>query len=117
VRAGWSVICELASRLGLDLGVGSPASASQALFDRVPFYEGLTLEEIGGRGVRWQERPAAARAPASGAIPQTAGPGPDGGPAEGEAAEMAGFRSLWDAPEVEASPALEFLAPVRELVA
>ena len=27
---------------------------------RVPFYAGLTLEEIGGRGVRWQAREAAA---------------------------------------------------------
>ena len=32
------------------------AMASQQLFDAVPFYAGLTLEEIGGRGVRWQER-------------------------------------------------------------
>jgi NADH-quinone oxidoreductase subunit G len=31
--------------------------ASQQLFDAVPFYGGLTLEEIGGKGVRWQERP------------------------------------------------------------
>ena len=30
--------------------------ASQQLFDAIPFYAGLTLEEIGGRGVRWQER-------------------------------------------------------------
>jgi NADH-quinone oxidoreductase subunit G len=33
--------------------------ASQQLFDAVPFYAGLTLEEIGGKGVRWQERPEA----------------------------------------------------------
>ena len=33
--------------------------ASQQLFDAVPFYAGLTLEEIGGKGVRWQERDAA----------------------------------------------------------
>ncbi len=33
--------------------------ASQQLFDAVPFYAGLTLEEIGGKGVRWQDRPAA----------------------------------------------------------
>ena len=34
--------------------------ASDALFDAVPFYAGLTLDEIGGRGVRWPERDAAA---------------------------------------------------------
>jgi NADH-quinone oxidoreductase subunit G len=53
------VIAELAARLGLDLEVPSVRVASQQLFDAVPFYAGLTLEEIGGRGVRWQERPQA----------------------------------------------------------
>ena len=33
--------------------------ASRRLFEAVPFYAGLTLDEIGGRGVRWQEREAA----------------------------------------------------------
>jgi NADH-quinone oxidoreductase subunit G len=58
-RAGWQVIAELAERLGLDLGVRNEKMASEQLFDAVPFYAGLTLEEIGGRGVRWQERPQA----------------------------------------------------------
>ena len=58
-RTGWQVIAELSERLGLDLGVRDSAMASQQLFDAVPFYAGLTLEEIGGRGVRWQERPEA----------------------------------------------------------
>ncbi len=58
-RAGWQVLVEVAARLDLDLGVLSGSMASQQLFDTVPFYEGLTLEEIGGRGVRWQERDAA----------------------------------------------------------
>ncbi len=53
------MIAELAQRIGLDLDVLSGAMASQQLFDAVPFYEGLTLEEIGGRGVRWQERETA----------------------------------------------------------
>ena len=57
--AGWQVLVELASRLGLDLGVLSGSMASQQLFDAIPFYAGLTLEEIGGRGVRWQERETA----------------------------------------------------------
>jgi NADH-quinone oxidoreductase subunit G len=57
--AGWQVLVELASRLDLDLGVLTGSMASQQLFDAVPFYEGVTLEEIGGRGVRWQERESA----------------------------------------------------------
>ena len=58
-RTQWRVIAELASRIGLELDVVSGTMASQQLFDAVPFYAGLTLEEIGGKGVRWQERPAA----------------------------------------------------------
>jgi NADH-quinone oxidoreductase subunit G len=126
VRAEWRVIAELALRIGLDLDVLSGTMASQRLFDAVPFYAGLELEEIGGRGVRWQERDAAAAFPAAdaavasgagsaradeGAKPSlraepgvTLEPGPDG-------ADFAGWRSVWDAPEVEYSPALEFLFP------
>ncbi len=55
-RPGWRVIAELSLRLGTDLDVYDAKEASQQLFDSVPFYAGVTLEEIGGRGVRWQER-------------------------------------------------------------
>ncbi len=58
-RAQWQLITELASRIGLDLEVLTAPMASQQLFEAVPFYAGLTLEEIGGKGVRWQDRPAA----------------------------------------------------------
>jgi NADH-quinone oxidoreductase subunit G len=57
-RPGWRVIAELSLRLGTDLDVYDVKKASQQLFDAVPFYAGVTLEEIGGRGVRWQEREA-----------------------------------------------------------
>jgi NADH-quinone oxidoreductase subunit G len=135
VRAEWRVLVELSLRLGLDLEVLDPREASQQLFDAVPFYAGLTLEEISGRGVRWQEREAAAAFPAAGVeLERTAGArhGSDGaaegtaeGAAEGaasaardpeQAAQAAGYRSIWDAPEVEHSPSLEFLFPHRELV-
>jgi NADH-quinone oxidoreductase subunit G len=59
-RPGWRVIAELSLRLGNDLDVYDAKEASQQLFDAVPFYAGVTLEEIGGRGVRWQERDAVA---------------------------------------------------------
>jgi NADH-quinone oxidoreductase subunit G len=57
-RAGWQVLADLASRLDLDLGVLTSSMAFRQLVEAVPFYAGLTLEEIGGRGVRWQEREA-----------------------------------------------------------
>jgi len=52
------VLAELAERLGVDTGVLDEQTASQALFKAVPLYTGLTLEEIGGRGVRWQQHEA-----------------------------------------------------------
>ncbi len=58
-RAQWLLISELAQRIGLDLEALTGPMASRQLFDAVPFYAGLTLEEIGGKGVRWQDRPAA----------------------------------------------------------
>ncbi len=115
VRAGWQVLAELAGRVGLDLELLSGSRASQQLFEAVPFYAGLTLEEIGGRGVRWQEREAAASFPAAaGGAAAVAKSEIAETPAD--ALELAGFRSVWDAPEVEFSPALEFLFPRRELV-
>jgi NADH-quinone oxidoreductase subunit G len=56
-RPGWQVIAHLGERVGFDAGVLDARAASEELFDAVPFYGGLTLEQIGGRGVRWQERP------------------------------------------------------------
>ncbi len=57
--AGWMVIADLARELGLELGVMTGAMATAQLARAVPFYAGLTLEEIGGKGIRWQERDAA----------------------------------------------------------
>jgi NADH-quinone oxidoreductase subunit G len=58
-HAGWQLLSDLAAAVGLDLEVLTGGMASQQLFDAVPFYAGLTLDEIGGRGIRWQERDAA----------------------------------------------------------
>ena len=89
---------------------------SNQLFEAVPFYAGLTLEEIGGRGVRWQDREAASAYPAA-VLPQP-GTG-ELAPTPANAVELAGYRSLWDAAEVEFSPTLEFLfsGAEREAVA
>ncbi len=133
VRAEWHVLAELALRVGLDLDVLSGQMASQRLFDAVPFYAELTLEQIGGRGVRWQEREAASAFPTADATAGSAGPpappalatlahsGADEATAAdqttaADATELAGWRSVWDAPEVEFSPALEFLFPREQPV-
>jgi NADH-quinone oxidoreductase subunit G len=117
VRAEWTVLAELAATLGFELGLDRESAASQLLYESVPFYAGLTAEEIGGRGVRWQERPAAASYPA--ASTSLRGPGssrePDApaGLAREDALELEGYRSVWDAPEVEFSPNLESVRTSR----
>jgi NADH-quinone oxidoreductase subunit G len=111
VRAGWQVLAELALGLGLDVGVASAKRASEALFEAVPFYRGLTLEAIGGRGVRWQELPGAVELPAPSQPAQELLRERELEPVSAHAGQAAGYRSLWDAPEVEFSPALRFLFP------
>jgi NADH-quinone oxidoreductase subunit G len=114
VRAGWSVLVELARSLGLDLEVLSGATASRQLFDAVAFYAGLTLEEIGGRGVRWSEREAASAFPEP---PQLTGTAdlPKAPPSPNGALRLGSFRSIWASTEVEASPALKFLHPSQRV--
>ena len=66
--------------------------------------------------MRWQERDSRRGVP--GAARRAAAPpsGPLGGARgarRGRAPTLAGYRSVWDAPEVEFSPALEFLLRAR----
>jgi NADH-quinone oxidoreductase subunit G len=109
-RAEWSVLVDLAQRLGLDLEVVSGPAATRQLVEAVPFYAGLTLEEIGGRGVRWQDRDAAEAFPSASLGPfeleaPPAAPQPNG------RLRLGTFRSIWNATEVRVSPALHFLHP------
>ncbi|HEY2637559.1 MAG TPA: molybdopterin dinucleotide binding domain-containing protein, partial [Solirubrobacteraceae bacterium] len=108
-RGEWQVLGDVAARVGLDLEVRTASMASAQLMAAVPFYAGLSLDSIGARGVRWPETVAAA-----GLIAGTPGPFElDDPPAPGEtngALRVGTFRPIWAAPEVEASPALRFLA-------
>jgi NADH-quinone oxidoreductase subunit G len=108
VRGEWQVLADLSRRLGHEPGVLTGPMASKVLFDAIPFYAGLTLDEIGGRGVRWPARPAAAAWPQADTGPfglET----PPHGPTPNGALRLGTFRSIWAAPEVELSPALKFL--------
>jgi NADH-quinone oxidoreductase subunit G len=129
VRAGWSVIAEVARRAGHDLGVLTSAMAFRQLVAAVPFYEGLTLEEIGGRGVRWPARVAAdlaGGAQPSGASRPPADATPSAAPAAGQPAKrpaaaanghlrVGTYRPIWASPEVEISPALHFAVARQQL--
>jgi NADH-quinone oxidoreductase subunit G len=114
VRAEWQVLADVAKRAGCDLGVLTGPMASAQLFDAVPFYAGLTLEELGGRGVRWQAREAASSFPAGPEGPFDAGT-PMSVPSPNGSLRLGTYRSIWAAPEVEASPALKFLAARPQL--
>jgi NADH-quinone oxidoreductase subunit G len=113
VRAEWQVLADISKRLGLDLGVLTNPMVTKQLVQAVPFYAGVTLEEIGGRGVRWQEREAAASAPAAPAGPLPTGE-PIPAPRPNGALRLGTFRPIWAAPEVEVSPALKFLAAKQQ---
>jgi NADH-quinone oxidoreductase subunit G len=112
VRPEWSVLAELAERLGApERPLTSPLVTAQ-LADAVAFYAGVTLDEIGGKGVRWPQRETAA------AFPEVAlGPfdleSPPTAPAADGGLRLGTYRSLWSAPEVEASPAVRFLVPAQ----
>ena len=106
-RPLWQVIADVARALGHDPGdARSGAQISNRLFAAVPFYEGITLEEIGGRGVRWVERAAFESPewePAQLDVPA-------GSPAASEGRLRLGtYRPLWAAKEVDISPALQFI--------
>ncbi|MBV8220577.1 MAG: molybdopterin-dependent oxidoreductase, partial [Solirubrobacterales bacterium] len=123
VRSGWSVIAELGRRAGLDTGVLTSPMAFAQLVEAVPFYRGLTLEEVGGRGVRWPEREAASEMPAAGdeARPTEAAAAAFGVSADGATRSSNGalrvgtYRSIWAAPEVEISPALKYTIPRQQV--
>src|SRR5215213_4491846 len=111
VRPLWQVIAEVAERTGLELGIRTGPMASQQLFDTVPFYAGLTLDAIGGRGIRWPASEAAASFESAPWEPAKLDV-PDAVPATSEGALRLGtFRSLWSSKEVDLSPALQFMRP------
>jgi NADH-quinone oxidoreductase subunit G len=119
VRAGWAVLAELARRAGSDFEVTHSADAFAQLVAAVPFYAGLTLEELGGHGVRWPETDAAGAFPAGDTQP-TPAPidpySPAAQTAKGHAPLRLGtYRPIWASPEVEVSPALKYLAVQQQL--
>ena len=95
-----------ASALGAGTGALSAAAVTALVAEAVPFYAGITLDEIGGEGVRWQDRDAAlarSRAPSCRPTPLEQPPAaPDG-------LVLGAAPSLWTGPEVEHSPSLRFL--------
>ncbi|MCW3007740.1 MAG: nuoG [Solirubrobacterales bacterium] len=116
-RYGWQVLTDLGTRVGLHVPrVLTSGIALAQLAQAVPFYAGITQDEIGGRGIRWQERPAASAFPAPAPASVNVSPAPRVGPsAPASGLRLGTFRSIWASPEVEHSPALAFLRPRQKI--
>ena len=110
VRAEWQVLADLSARVGHDLGVRSGPMVTRQLTEAVPFYAGLTLEEIGPKGVRWDARDAVAAFGEVELGPFELEAPPTPAPTAGRL-RLGTFRSIWASREVAASPALKFLHP------
>ena len=63
IRPNLQVLAELSTALGHDTGIASQPSAFAAIANAVPFYSGIDDAEIGGRGIRWQDRPESSALP------------------------------------------------------
>ena len=137
IRPGWQVLAEIAAGLGHETDISSAPDALAALADAVPFYRGLTDEEIGGRGLRWQDRDAAGALPKAGvgeagsgtthSDTQRGAPGGSNGSgaaSRGVASEgvragdrllLGTYRDIWAGPVTEHNPPLRFLKPEQKL--
>jgi NADH-quinone oxidoreductase subunit G len=104
------VLAELMKRTGTDPDCFTTPQVTEQLSAAVPFYEGITLEEIGGRGVRWQERDAAAKLQAPD-IPDAPLETP---PELPEGTKLGTVRTLWAGRETKLAPSLQFLAPQQQ---
>jgi NADH-quinone oxidoreductase subunit G len=107
VRSQVEVLLELISRLAdSPFRLSVPAIFNQ-LSGAVPFYAGLTYDEIGGHGIRWQDRDAASAVEQPPLEPATLETPPElpGG------LRLGTTRSLWAGRETDHAPSLRFLAP------
>ena len=114
-RPTWEVFVELSAMLGEETGIDSVPEAVATIASKVPFYAGITEEEIGGLGIRWQDRPAAR------SFPEPPGQQEGGDTARAAAVPGSGglrvgaYRDLWAAEVTDRSPALRFLRPKQTL--
>ena len=108
VRPGWWVLAELAATAAAPAWTcATPPPLFEGVTKAVPFYGALTLEEIGGRGVRWQDRDAASSLPAA----ELSEDPLEKPPELPEGLRLGASPSLWSGPVTAHAPSLRFLAP------
>jgi len=131
IRSSIQVLSELSAALGDETGPDAQPTAFAALREAVPFYADIDDGDIGGRGIRWQDTPAANVAPSGDQAPEaerasgegspdtqrdsaSADPSPDAPPASEPASSklaLGTYRDLWAGPITELNPPLKFLIP------
>jgi NADH-quinone oxidoreductase subunit G len=132
VRPIWQVLAEISASLGHETGIESVPDALAAIAAEVPFYSGLTPNEIGGTGVRWQVREQASAWAGPGVAPADvagrdvqpqgigaggAGSGASSGPTPDPASglRLGTYRDLWAGEVTDRNVALKFLAPEQRV--
>jgi NADH-quinone oxidoreductase subunit G len=110
VRPVWWQLEQILDRLGHGTGALAAPMVSEQIFKAVPFYDGLTLDEIGGRGVRWQERDAASKLPAAD-LPTGQLEDPPAAAEANGVLRLGARPSLWSGYVARHAPVLEFLRP------
>jgi NADH-quinone oxidoreductase subunit G len=113
VRSEWRVLLELARALGGEISSDTAAALSADVFTSIGLYEGLTLERLAGRGIRWPEEAAGGCASREGSGAKAKLRRPQG--KQAGKLLLGSYRSIWAGPEVEASPALNFLTPSQHV--
>ena len=114
VRPCWAVLAQLSEACGVPAAVRRSEDAFEQLVAQVGFYEGLTLDQLAGVGARWPARDAA-RALSSDTGDAAARERDQPAPVPASVASSNGhlalgtYRPIWAAPEVELSPALQYL--------
>jgi len=111
VRATWRALAELSARLGAPVDVLSAPMVTELIAKAVPIYAGITLDEIGGRGVRWQDRDAASRLSVT-ELPAAQLETPEDLP---DGLRLGAIPALFASPSVEHSPSLRFLVPKQRV--
>jgi NADH-quinone oxidoreductase subunit G len=110
---GWRFLDAVAAELGGGLDAEAPADVFEAVCADVPFYEGLTYEQIGGTGLRWGDRRAGQSwTPVAAERQSRAAPRRE---RDGEGLLLGTYRDLWAADVTRRNPALRFLMPKQKL--
>jgi NADH-quinone oxidoreductase subunit G len=111
---GWRFLDAVAAELGVGVDAEAPADVFAAVCAEVPFYEGLTYEQIRGTGIRWGETargrswtPAAETSAPSTRAPKSS--------SDADGLVLGTYRDLWANDVTKRNPALRFLMPKQKL--